>query len=205
MKGKFIVFEGGDGAGKDTQIDLLKAELPTEQFVFTREAGGTPLGKELRRLLLSHEYPVSDLAEAFMFLADRAQHMAELVRPSLEKGLHVISNRSWVSLMAYQVYGGQQEHLLPLVNFAHEEIYQGQAPDAIIFLDVDPEVGLERSGKRGTLDRIEVASLDFHKRVQQGFYTALKKAKNVHQIDAMRPIEDIKEEVRGIIEETCQL
>lgn len=202
VKGKFIVFEGGDGAGKDTQIDLLKTELPTEKFVFTREAGGTPLGKELRQLLLSHEYSTDKLAEVFMFLADRAQHMAEFVRPSLEKGLHVISNRSWISLMAYQIYGGEQQYLLPLVNLAHKEIYKDQEPDTVIFLDIDPTVGLSRSEKRGALDRIEGTSLEFHKRVQQGFHTALLSIKNVYRIDASQSVETVQKEARDIIRKT---
>lgn len=199
MKGKFIVFEGGDGAGKDTQIDLLKKTLPAEEFLFTREPGGTDLGKELRHLLLESSYDIDDVAEAFMFLADRAQHTAKLIRPSLEKGVNVISNRSWISFVAYQIYGRQQEYLLPLIEFAHREIYKDLEPDLVIFLDIEPEEGILRSEKRGDMNSIDRAPLEFHRRVQQGFYTALNKAKKVDRIDAAGSVEDIHKRVYATV------
>ena len=198
-RGKFIVFEGGEGAGKDTQIDLLKEVLPADKFVFTREPGGTDLGVKLRALLLERTQTIDDTAEAFMFLADRAQHMAELIRPSLEKGAHVISNRSWLSLIAYQVYGRQQEYLLPFIESAHEHIYRDFEPDLVVFLDIEPEEGLARSKKRGKMNSIDRESLEFHKRVQQGFYKALEKTKNVKRIDASPSIEAIHNDVYSVV------
>ena len=107
MKGKFIVIEGGDGAGKDTQIELLKKDFP--DFIYTREPGGTPLGKVLREMVLHKSYgELPLLTEAFLFLADRAQHVAEVVAPALAADKTVVVNRSWVSMMAYQVYGREQ-------------------------------------------------------------------------------------------------
>lgn len=198
-EGKFIVVEGGEGAGKDTQIDLLKEKFSPEEVVFTREPGGTEVGKALRALLLDGTHPVSKNAEVFMFLADRAQHMAELVTPSLQNGQHVISNRSWISFIAYQVYGREQEHLLPLIEMAHKEIYKDQEPDLVIFLDVDPEIGLERTKKRGSMNVIDRAPLEFHKCVQKGFQKALENMQSVATIDASRSIEEVQEEVYDVV------
>jgi dTMP kinase len=195
MNGKFIVFEGGDGAGKDTQIDLLKSKLPAERVVFTREPGGTPLGKELRRLLLERKQPVDDAAEIFMFLADRAQHMAELVEPSVEKGLTVISNRSWFSFVAYQIYGRQQQRLLPLAELAFAEVYKNKKPDLIVYLDVPVEVGLARSAARGKMNALDKEPEAFHRRLRDGFERVFKDVENVWRVDGTRPIEEIHAEI----------
>src|SRR5271165_6927320 len=105
MRGKFIVIEGGDGAGKDTQIGLLKREFTGEHFIYTREPGGTALGKVLRDMLLYESYgSLPLLTEVFLFLADRAQHVEEVILPALTAGKNVISNRSWVSMVAFQIY-----------------------------------------------------------------------------------------------------
>src|SRR5437016_13442588 len=97
MSGKFIVVEGGDGAGKDTQIELLKKDFP--DFIYTREPGGTELGKVLREMVLHESHgSLPLLTEAFLFLADRAQHAAQVVAPAIAAGKMVISNRSWISM-----------------------------------------------------------------------------------------------------------
>ena len=149
MSGQFIIIEGGDGAGKDTQIDLLKEKLSGENVVFTREPGGTALGKELRKLLLEGPEPMVQEAEAFLFLADRAEHMAKVVEPAVAEGKHVISNRSWVSLVAYQVFGRNRPDMRKFIDAAHELVYKAVRPDLIVYLDITPEEGLKRAAARG--------------------------------------------------------
>lgn len=196
MRGKFVVFEGGDGAGKDTQIDLLKQELP--DALYTREPGGTPLGKELRKLLLDGE-DISVTAEALLFLADRAQHMEEIVAPALVSGTNVISNRSRYTLVAYQVYGRNCHDLKPLIDVAHEYIYREYTPDLIIWLDLEAKEGLRRAEGRGDRNRIDRAPLDVHERIRQGFVEQFYGMKNVAKIDASRSIEEVQADVRAAL------
>ena len=145
MKGKFIVIEGGDGAGKDTQIALLKKDFGGEQFIYTREPGGTPLGQEMREIVLHEKYGTLPLlTEAFLFLADRAQHASEVIVPAVEEGKTVVSNRSHISMLAYQIYGRGQLELKPLVESAAQMIYHEAPIDLAIILDVPPEVGAAR-------------------------------------------------------------
>lgn len=192
-RGKFIVVEGGDGAGKDTQIDLLKQELP--EAVFTREPGGTPLGKELRRVLLD-EGDVSVTAEALLFLADRAQHMEEVIAPALQRGQHVISNRSRYSLVAYQVYGRDCRDLGTLIDTTHEYIYRTHTPDLIIWLDLDVGEALRRAEERGVQNRIDRAPREVHERIRQGFTEQFAGMQNVVKIDAAQSIEAVRADVR---------
>src|SRR3989344_6422130 len=125
IKGTFIVIEGGDGAGKDTQIELLKKEFNGPEFVYTREPGGTALGKVLREMLLHESYGALPLlTEVFLFLADRAQHAAEVVVPALKKGKTVISNRSWISMVAYQLHGRDRLDMRAFVEPAIAEAYK---------------------------------------------------------------------------------
>lgn len=195
MSGAFIIIEGGDGAGKDTQIDLLKNTLPPEQFVFTREPGGTPLGKKLRALLLESPEPMVQEAEAFLFLADRAEHMAKVVKPALMAGKHVVSNRSWVSLVAYQVFGRNRPDMRAFIDEAHELVYKAVRPDLIVYLDITPEDGLRRAAARGAMNTMDSAGLDFHKRVYRGFQECLTQEAHVLTLDATRSIEDLHREI----------
>lgn len=195
MRGKFIVFEGGEGAGKDTQIDLLREPLK-DVAVFTREPGGTALGKELRKILLDGG-DVAVTTEALLFLADRAQHMHEFVLPNLEAGKHVISNRSFYSLVAYQVYGRDRHDLRPLIDAAHQLIYKESWPDMVFYLDLDPQEGLKRAEMRGGMNRIDRAPLKVHERIRRGFTEQLAGKPHVIRIDASQSIEAIHQ---GILE-----
>lgn len=194
-RGAFIVIEGGDGAGKDTQIDLLTKVLPPERFLFTREPGGTPVGQKLRAILLEGREAISDETEALLFLADRAEHMNTIVRPAIEKGTNVISNRSWLSLIAYQIYGRGRLDMLPLVNAAHDLIYRNTRPDLIIYLDIPPEAGILRTHHRGHKDAMEREQLAFHDRVHSGFAAELKKEPNAVMLDATKPPGDLHKKI----------
>src|SRR5262245_15222415 len=134
MRGKFIVIEGGDGAGKDTQIELLKKDFP--DFIYTREPGGTSLGKTLRGMLLHETHgSLPLLTEAFLFLADRAQHAYEIVAPAIAAGKHVVANRSWISMMAYQVHGREQYDLEDIIKTSVARIYRDCPIDLAVILD----------------------------------------------------------------------
>ncbi len=165
-RGRFVALEGGEGSGKSTQARLLAASTGA---LLTREPGGTKLGGELRRLLLDPAAGVIDArAEALLMAADRAQHIAEVVRPALEKGEHVVSDRSALSFLAYQGAGRglPMEELRRVSDWASAGLW----PDLVVLIDVPPEVARARRAANGQrLDRLEAESDDFHERVRAGF------------------------------------
>lgn len=166
MAGRFIALEGGEGSGKSTQAVLLAERLGA---VLTREPGGTDLGQRLRALLLDPEvYPQHELdhrAEALLMAADRAQHIAEVVRPALAAGRWVVTDRSLGSSLAYQGYGRGLD-LGELVTLSHWAS-QGLWPDLFVLLNVQADVARARIGR--SLDRMEQAGADFHERVRDGY------------------------------------
>ena len=165
--GLFVVFEGGEGAGKSTQVTRLAAVLEEvgHEVVVTREPGATPVGVRVRALLLDPATTLSPRSEALLYAADRAQHVATVVRPALERGAIVISDRYGDSSLAYQGAGRAlpQEEVARLSQWATD----GLVPDLTLLLDIDPAVGLARA--TGAPDRIEQESLAFHRAVRQGF------------------------------------
>jgi dTMP kinase len=199
MKGKLIFIEGGDGAGKDTQIEKLKELLKDHSVVFAREPGGTNIGKTLREMLLHNSHgPVSLPAEIFLFLADRAQHFEEVVQPALAEGKIVISNRSWVSFLAYQIYGRNLPDWKELVETAISKIYKDTQADLVIVLDVDPEVGRSRQKMMGKIpDTMENMSTDTHNVIRNAFTSIAKTLPNAVVIDANRSVDAVWEDVKA--------
>ena len=165
--GTFVAFEGGEGAGKSTQVALLRRWLEARghEVVVTREPGATPLGTQVRALLLDPTATVAPRAEAMLYAADRAQHVATLVRPALERGAVVVTDRYVDSSLAYQ--GAGRELDVDEVRKLSSWATGGLRPDLVVLLDVDPVVGLARAGDAP--DRMEAESLAFHARVRQGF------------------------------------
>lgn len=165
-RGLFVALEGGDGAGKSTQAQLLQRRLEGagRTVVVTREPGGTPLGAEVRRLLLHGDH-VGPRAEALLFAADRAHHVDTLVRPALERGEVVITDRYLDSSVAYQGAGRalDGDDVRGLSMWAVE----GLLPHLTVLLDVSPEVGRARRGD--VHDRLEQEADDFHAAVRAGF------------------------------------
>jgi len=200
MRGKFIVIDGGNGAGKDTQIALLKKDFP--YFVYVREMGGTPLGKYIREALF-HEAvgAISTPAEFFLVLADRAQNMEENVRPALEAGKVVISNRSWFSAFAYQLYGRDNLELKPLMQACLDYIYRNTPLDLAIVLDVSIEVGRQRQRAGGILDTMEKAPNETHERIHKGFLEVAKTMPQAKVIDANRPVDEVYKDIKAAVEE----
>ena len=165
--GTFVAFEGGEGAGKSTQVALLRGWLEGRghEVVVTREPGATPLGTQVRALLLDPAATVAPRAEAMLYAADRAQHVATVVRPALERGAVVVTDRYVDSSLAYQ--GAGRELDVDEVRKLSAWATGGLRPDLVVLLDVDPVVGLARAGDAP--DRMEAESLAFHARVRQGF------------------------------------
>ena len=164
--GLFVAFEGGDGAGKSTQAALLVSSLRDRglDVVQTREPGGTEVGAAIRQLLLEPDSAIDAKAEALLFAADRAQHVAQVIRPALERGAVVVSDRFLASSIAYQ---GVARDLGPKkIEEISAWATDGLFPDLTILLKVSPEIGLARAKDR---NRMEAESTEFHLAVTEGF------------------------------------
>jgi dTMP kinase len=202
--GIFIAFEGGEGSGKSTQTKALAAWLARRSIdvVATREPGATPLGLELRRILLDPATGViAARAETLLYIADRAQHVDETIKPALAAGKWVITDRYVDSTLAYQGAGrGLPEHeLRELCRIA----IAGVRPDLTIVLDVDPEVGLARVG--GSPDRMEAEPLEFHRRVRRSFTDqALRQPGDYLVVDASAAPDEVSRRVRQRVAELLE-
>jgi len=194
--GLFVAFEGGEGAGKTTQIRLLADWLAEQRLpcLATGEPGGTALGRKLREALLDPAAAPDPRAEALLYAADRADHVARVVRPALERGDIVLSDRYVDSSLAYQGAGRE----LPVEDVARLSRWatQGLRPDLVVLLDVDPAVGLARARGRSPADRLEGESLDFHERVRRGFRALADGDPRHLVVDASGPPERVAEFVR---------
>lgn len=169
MSGLFLTFEGPEGAGKSTQLARLVARLEAEGIahIVTREPGGTPLGTRVRDVLLDPALTIDPLPEFLLYSASRAQLVANVIRPALGREEVVVCDRYADSSLAYQGAGrGLDTALLTSITAAATG---GLTPDLTVLLDLDPLLGLERAARRGQPDRLELADLEFHRRVRQGF------------------------------------
>jgi len=199
---RFVVFEGGEGSGKSTQCALLADRLrfAGHDVVVTREPGATPLGAEIRTLLLGTDGPAVDpRAEALLYAADRAQHVAEVVRPALDRGAVVISDRYVDSSIAYQGAGRS----LDIVQVATVSRWAtgGLVPGMTIVLDIEPAAGLVRAGRVEAPDRLESEPLAFHERVRAGFLALAAAAPARYAVvDATGEPDAVAAEVARIVE-----
>jgi dTMP kinase len=205
MSGKFIVFEGVEGAGKTTQLrqtaEWLHSYSSEQAIIITREPGGTELGQKIRQLLLEDlASEIGDRTELLLYAADRAQHVEAVIRPQLDRGNLVLCDRFTDSTVAYQGYGR---------GFDRSEIDQinqlatgGLQSDLTIWLDLDVEIGLGRVALRGQPDRMEQANLDFHKRVRQGYQELANTYPNrIVRIDANQSELIIQAEIQAILKQ----
>ena len=174
-RGKFITFEGGEGCGKSTQVKRLKEALEGDgvEVLLTREPGGTWLSEEIRRLIKDQDEDAPcDRSELLLFLAARAQLVKNVIRPALEAGTWVVSDRFSDSTLAYQGYGRGMS--LELIREMNDFACEGLKPDLTLLLDVTPETARARmrareAATRTTSDRIELAGDEFHARLRKGF------------------------------------
>ena len=203
-EGYFISFEGGDGSGKSTQIQILREFLEERGYdvILTREPGGTPISEKIRSIILDKaNSEMDDMTEALLYAAARAQLVSQVIRPALEEGKVVICDRFVDSSMVYQAYArGLGDSVKTINAFAVGDCM----PDLTILLKVNPQVGSSRIGNRER-DRIELASSDFHKKVYEG-YLQLEKLypERIVGIDAADTIENISgiisERIAGLLE-----
>jgi dTMP kinase len=200
--GVLIAFEGGEGAGKSTQIRMLGEALRKDGITVTEtfEPGATPAGARIRSMLLNPAYTLDERAEALLFAADRANHVATVIRPALDKGHVVLTDRFSDSSAAYQGAGRSltEEDVRRVSRWATG----GIIPDLTIVLDLPPTEGLGRVGRRGVADRLEGESLEFHERVRQAFRNyAEADPRHYLIVDAMQPVEAIAEQVKMAVDQ----
>lgn len=211
MEGKLIVWEGIEGSGKTTQIPLIAQWLreftQSPEILVTREPGGTSLGQQIRELLLKENgHAIHQKTELCLFAADRIQHLEEVIRPALARGMIVLCDRFTASTIAYQCYGRGLEY--SLVEQFNQLATNGLTPDLTIWLKVDVKIGLQRIKLRGqsdsgnrSYDRLEKENLEFHQRVHQGYQdVANRNPRNFIPIDASQSPEFVTQETKKIIE-----
>lgn len=198
--GFFITFEGADGCGKTTQIGLIKKYLDEKNIenIVTREPGGSELGVHLRKILLHYEKPVSNIAETFLYLADRAQHVEYTIKPALQMGKIVLCDRYTDSTLAYQGYGRNQN--IEEIKHLNTIVTNGTIPDLTIVFDIDSEIAQKRLG--GEKDRLEAEGLEFHKKLRFGYLEISKESRGrIKVVNANRSIEEVFNDTVKIIED----
>lgn len=201
MRGKFIVIEGLEGAGKTTAHQVILKELEQagiKDVVMTREPGGTPLAEKLRHLIKHEtEEPVTDKAELLMLYAARVQLVENVIKPALAEGKWVLGDRHDMSSQAYQ--GGGRKLDRKLLETLKESVLGTFEPDLTIYLDLDPVIGLERARGRGELDRIEQQSLDFFYRTRERYLELTQNNDKAVIINAEQPIEKVTADIQQAI------
>ena len=206
-RGLFVTLEGSDGCGKSTQIARLKDYLTRRGFdvVLTREPGGCPISERIRDVILSLDSRgMSAQCEALLYAASRIEHVREVIEPALNCGKIVICDRFLDSSIAYQAYGRELgEDFIRQINGPSSDRV---TPDVTILLEVDREAARRRMAQGAPLDRMEIEKEDFFQRVQAGYaHVAEAEPARVRRVDASRPIEDVFEDVRAVVDEALRV
>ena len=199
-RGVFITFEGGDGSGKSTQIQSVRDwfESRGREVIVTREPGGTELGTEIRRLVQNGPEDVDARTEALLYAADRAYHVATVIRPALERGAVVLGDRYIDSSLAYQ--GAARSLGVDEIASLSAWATRGLYPSLTFLLDLPPEVGARR--RTDAPDRMERESMDFHERVRHEYLRlADAEPERIVVIDAVGTVDEVFSEIRGVLVE----
>lgn len=201
MKGKLITFEGCEGCGKSTQVRLLQEYLQTtnQQFLMTREPGGTKISEKIRSIILDKDNKeMVDECEALLYASSRCQLLKERVLPALDRGEIVIIDRYYDSSFAYQAYarGLGYDFVAAANNFA----INNAQPDITIFFDIDPYHAFLRKGGADSADRLELAGMEFHNKVYNGYKALMEKfPQRIIAIDASRSVDVIHNDVISLL------
>ena len=198
-KGLFITFEGTDGCGKTTQIEMLKDyfEKQGRTVLLTREPGAKGLGTKLREILLNYDGEVSPVCESFLFLADRAQHVDTIIKPAVARGEIVLCDRHTDSTVAYQGYGRELD--IEQIKMLNNIATSGLKPDLTFIFDIDIDTAQKRVGKNK--DRMESAGIEFFKRVRNGYLEIAKQEPEIVKVlDGSKSIETIHNELLEILQ-----
>ena len=203
MSGRFVTVDGGEGAGKTTQMGFMREYLERRgcRVVVTREPGGTSLGEEIRALLLGHRDGGMTLtAETLLMFAARAEHLERVIRPALATGCWVLCDRFTDATYAYQ--GGGRGLPLEQIAVLEEWVQGALRPDLTLLLDVPVATGLARAGKRGVADRFEREDVDFFERVRAIYLErAAREPDRYRIVDASQSVEAVRAEVEAMLAE----
>lgn len=199
--GTFITFEGPDGAGKTTIIQMVAEKL--QNVLATREPGGIDIAEQIRRVILAKENTAMDpRTEALLYAAARRQHLMEKVRPALSEGKIVLCDRFVDSSLAYQGYarGLGIDEVWTINQFAIEQMM----PELTIYFDIEPELGLERinKNKRREINRLDLENLEFHQKVRQGYQLLMDRfPKRIVKVDASRSVDEVFKQTIELIKD----
>ncbi len=197
LKGKFIVVEGLEGAGKSTAVAHVRQHLLQlgHEIVDTREPGGTPLAENLRSLVkqVQHDEVIAPQTELLLMYAARMQLILNVIQPALAAGKWVLADRHDMSSRAYQGGGRQLEE--QFINQLRQAVLGDLVPDLTLYLDIDPAIGLERARQRGELDRIEQEQLAFFQRTRNKYLQIAATEPNIKVIDAGQPLSQVQQQI----------
>ncbi|GGY27431.1 dTMP kinase [Paludibacterium paludis] len=200
MRARFLTLEGIDGAGKSTHLSFIADWLKRQGIdaVFTREPGGTPAGEKLRQMLLDRDSRLSLDTETLMVFASRQQLIADVIRPALEAGRWVVSDRFTDATFAYQ--GGGRGVPEERIRVLEDWVQQGLQPDLTLLLDVPQAVAGERMAASRELDRFEVEKSDFHQRVREAYLARAARYPRFCVLDGTRSIERIQADIAAALD-----
>ncbi|MEE9357874.1 dTMP kinase [Candidatus Vondammii sp. HM_W22] len=201
MRGKFITVEGGEGAGKSTNLEFIRRLLESEgyQVVFTREPGGTTLGEDIRELLLGHKHTgMADDTELLLIFSARAEHLARKIMPALEFGKWVLCDRFTDASYAYQ--GGGRRIDLERIRQLENWVQGGLKPDLTLLLDLPVDVGLTRAGARSEPDRFESEGMVFFDKVRNSYLKiAAAEPERVKVVNAAASLEEVQRRIEMVL------
>ncbi len=207
-RGRFIVIEGLEGAGKSTAIATVAAVLQQrlqgtgQQLVQTREPGGTPMAEEIRNLVKTpRQEQVAATTELLLMYAARSQLLHNVIKPALAAGHWVLADRHDLSSRAYQ--GGGRSISDTVLDPIRQLVLDGLTPDLTLYLDIDPQIGLQRARARGDLDRIEQEQLEFFQRTRQKYLQIAAVDDSIVVIDASQPLDHVQAQLVQALEHRC--